>query len=546
MAKKFVKISLATKFRVLFGAAVIGIIAVALVVPWYFMELLAERGVERTASELTRLRYNEYVREHREGHGAADAAADDAHSDVVALYAGAGDAEGATGPRFVPLVPGKAAPSLDAAGRDARKAFQQTPGQDLVVFAAEGQRGQKVYRSFRAVRIGQSCAECHRSQQRPELPVEPGQLVGMIGMTMPASAAAGDLIWWTRGAFVAGAGLAALLAFFLFAIISQRLVLRPVRKLREVSDKVAEGDLSVRSSLDTGDELERLGESVNEMLDAIGDQHNKLRAANRALDLKLNELAEANVTLYQANQVKSEFLTNVSHELRTPLNSIIGFADLLAERDDERVARYGRNIGEAAKSLLRMINDLLGLAKIEAGKAEVRLDKVSVVDTCQTMVTLMKPQADKRSIELDLSLEANIPVIRTDPGKLQQILYNLLSNAVKFTPPGGKVTVTASSETVRRNGAERQEVVVAVRDTGPGLSQADQEHIFEKFYQVDRTLTKESQGTGLGLAIVRELTPLLGGRLTVDSAPAHGATFAIHLPVEGPDLETDSDEGEQT
>ncbi|MBS3735270.1 MAG: HAMP domain-containing protein [Phycisphaerae bacterium] len=534
MAKKFVKISLATKFRVLFGAAVVGIIAVALLVPWYFMELLAERGVEQTAGELTRLRYNEYVQDHLD-HG-SEAAADDAKSEVVDLYARDIDGSIATGLHFVRLVPGKRESSLDAAGRSARQAFKQAPEQDLAVFTSEDERGRAVYRCFRAVRIDQSCAKCHRSQQRPELPARPGQLVGMVGVTMPESAAASGLVWWTRGAFVAGAGLAALLAFFLFVIISERLVLRPVRDLRGVSDRVAEGDLSVRSELRTGDELERLGESVNEMLQAISDQHNKLRAANRALDLKLNELAEANVTLYQANQVKSEFLTNVSHELRTPLNSIIGFAELLAEREDERVARYGRNIGEAAKSLLRMINDLLDLAKIEAGKADVRLDKVSVTDTCQTLVTLMHPQADKRSITLELSLASDVPVIRTDPAKLQQILYNLLSNAVKFTPAGGKVIVSASGEPSQGHSDESGGVVVAVRDTGPGLSEAEQQHIFDKFYQADRTLTKESQGTGLGLAIVRELTQLLGGRLEVNSAPGHGATFAIHLPPDGPEL----------
>ncbi len=529
MARSFVKISLATKLRVVYGAAVLVVIAAALVIPWYFMELLAERGVEGPAALAADLRLQEYVRQHVRGHTAA---ADDANSEVVAYYAAAGDADQRRGPSFV-LLTAPPGGTLDSPAQRAREAFERSQRQDLAVIAAEDKQGRRVYRCFRPVRIEATCAECHR-KSAPELPAQAGQLVGMIDVTVPAAAASGSLIWWTRGAFIIGAALAAMLAFFLFVIITQRLILRPVRRLRDMADTVAEGDLTVRSTIRTGDELERLGGSFNEMLEAIADQHNKLRAANRALDLKLNELAEVNVTLYQANQVKSEFLTNVSHELRTPLNSIIGFADLLAESDEDRIRRYGRNISGAAKSLLGMINDLLDLAKIEAGKAEVRIDKVSVTDTCQGLVTLMKPMADKQQLTLHLALPEGVPLIRTDPGKLQQILYNLLSNAIKFTPPGGEVTVAAGVQTRQRGGEAVEEVAVSVTDTGPGLGEADQERIFEKFYQVDRTLTKESGGTGLGLAIARELTNLLGGRLTLRSEPGHGSTFAVHLPVAGP------------
>src|ERR1035437_8178831 len=208
----------------------------------------------------------------------------------------------------------------------------------------------------------------------------------MVDLTLPETTASTPMLWWTRGAFIVGGTLGALLAFILFAIITQRLVLRPVRQLRQVADKVTEGDMGVRSKIKTGDELQRLGESFNEMLEAIDEQHQRLQDANRALDLKLSELAEANVTLFQANKVKNEFLANVSHELRTPLNSIIGFADLLADSEDARIGRYGGNISSAAKNLLSMINDLLDIAKIEAGKTDVRMDKVSVTDICNNLM----------------------------------------------------------------------------------------------------------------------------------------------------------------
>jgi len=330
--------------------------------------------------------------------------------------------------------------------------------------------------------------------------------------------------------------LATLLAIILFAILTQKLVLRPLHQLRTVADKVAEGDLTVRSTIRTGDELQRLGESFNEMLTAIAGQHEQLRAANRALDLKLSELAEANVALFQANKVKTEFLANVSHELRTPLNSIIGFADLLGEAAEERIRRYGQNISASAKSLLSLINDLLDLARIEAGKAQVRWDKVSLLDTCQTLVALMKPLADKKGLSLQAHLAEDVPIVTTDAGKCQQILFNLLSNAIKFTPTGGSVIISAALEPAPDAPPEapRKEVTIAVTDTGPGIADADQQGIFEKFYQSDRSLTKEAAGAGLGLSIAKELTILLGGRLTLKSSPGQGAVFALHLPLEPP------------
>jgi len=528
MARKFVRISLATKFRVLFGVAVLGIITAALIVPWRFTEILAERGVERLAEVLTHLALEDFEQKHVAD--PSSAGLDASHPMTLRGMSG-GPQESVKGPVFVPLTPRAPAESLDATAAKARKIFDRRVGQDLAMMPAEDKGGREVYRCFRAARIKPQCVDCHRRQGEQALPAQVGQLVGMIELTVPAAWAAGTTTWWTRVSFVVGAALAALLAFFLFVIITQRLILRPVRQLRDMTDKVADGDLSARSTIRTGDEFERLGDSFNEMLQAINDQHDKLRAANRALDLKINEVAEANVTLYRANQVKSEFLANVSHELRTPLNSIIGFADLLGEDQDDRIQRYGRNISTAANNLLGIINDLLDLAKIEAGKAEVQIDKVSVTDTCQTLVTLMRPLAEKKQLHLELELSQDIPLIETDAGKLQQILYNLISNAVKFTPVGGRVTVSAGASDARRDGQEAGEVAVSVADTGPGIAEADQQRIFEKFHQLDRALTKESPGTGLGLAIAKDLTELLGGRLALKSSPGHGAEFTVHLPI---------------
>ena len=276
------------------------------------------------------------------------------------------------------------------------------------------------------------------------------------------------------------------------------------------------------------------------MLAAIAGQHGKLTSANQALDLKLSELAEVNVTLHRANLVKNEFLANVSHELRTPLNSILGFADLLRESGDTRVGRYGENITLAAKNLLGMINDLLDIAKIEAGKADVRFEKTSVSDICRTLLALMAPVADKNQITVEPAISAGLPMVVTDAAKLQQILFNLLSNAMKFTPIGGTVRLTARPYTSSSKDRRYAGVVISVADTGPGIPQAEQSRIFEKFYQVEASLTKVVSGTGLGLAIAKELSGLICGRLVCKSTPGHGAEFTIFLPPDGARAHKDS------
>jgi signal transduction histidine kinase len=530
---RFVRISLATKLRLVFGAAVLGIIACALALPWYFVELMVEQSVGQPASWVTHLRLAEWVARHPSQPAPATMPSDITEyyqADSAGLMPGTRE-----GPTVLSLV---GTPSqLNSTARSARRALERRADAMYITNTLDAE-GRKVFQCFRAIRAEKECMVCHAwaggsgpttedAAAEPQMRRPPrfstGQLVGLIHMSMPEGGGPSPWVWWARISIIAGGTLAALLAVVVFAVVTQRLILRPVRQLRDLSDKVAEGDLSVRTRIATGDELQRLGESFNEMLSAISDQHEKLRTANRALDLRLHELGEANVTLFQANKVKNEFLANVSHELRTPLNSIMGFADLVGQSDDERLRRYGQNIESAARALMAMINDLLDIARIEAGKAQVRLDKVSILDLCQTLATFMAPLADKKQIRLESNLDPQLPLVTTDGGKVQQILYNLLSNAVKFTPPGGKVTLSA---------AAGDEVTITVADTGPGIAESEQAAIFEKFYQSDRSLTRESQGAGLGLAISKELTALLGGRLSVRSTPGHGAEFTLTLPIE--------------
>jgi two-component system, NarL family, sensor histidine kinase BarA len=267
------------------------------------------------------------------------------------------------------------------------------------------------------------------------------------------------------------------------------------------------------------------------MLHNLVAMQQELRAVNGDLDRKVDELAQANMALFEMNRLKSDFLATMSHELRTPLNSIIGFSEVLAgtEQLGERQRRYASNIQTSGRMLLSMINDILDLAKIESGKMEVRSEDFSIRDVCEGLTNLCRPVAERKNITMECRLDEAIPLLRQDPGKLKQILYNLLSNAIKFTPEGGRVTLRAR--------AEGRFVVVEVQDTGIGIAEEDRETIFEKFRQAklpgqgENVLTREHQGTGLGLSIVRELTKLLGGDVHLESQPGQGSTFTVRVPM---------------
>jgi signal transduction histidine kinase len=297
----------------------------------------------------------------------------------------------------------------------------------------------------------------------------------------------------------------------------------------------------------------------------------QLRSINKSLDVKLGQLAESNLALFESNRLKSEFLANVSHELRTPLNSILGFADLLKDTlargapaepprpailapdgtaiappapepsgngggnggggpgahpapADAKTLRYVSNILQSGRSLLDLINELLDLAKIEAGKMEVRSEPLVIGDMFEGLGNVLRPLTEQKNLTIATSVASDVPIVQTDPGKLQQVLYNFLSNAIKFSPARGRIELYAT-----RDGPEH--VRIAVADRGPGIPPDKQAVIFEKFRQLDGSVTRTHSGTGLGLAISRELSHLLGGSIGVKSAPGEGATFWVTIPL---------------
>jgi signal transduction histidine kinase len=238
------------------------------------------------------------------------------------------------------------------------------------------------------------------------------------------------------------------------------------------------------------------------------------------------ELADKSHQLEAASQHKSEFLANMSHELRTPLNAIIGFSEMLTDRMfgdlNEKQEEYLKDIYASGTHLLSLINDILDLSKIEAGRMELELSDFHLPTALDNALTLVRERAGRRSIALHTSIDNRLGEIQADERKIRQVVLNLLSNAIKFTPEGGKVEVAA----VPKDGS----VEVSVSDTGVGIAPADQETVFEEFRQVG-TAEKKAEGTGLGLTLWGKFVELHGGRIWVRSQPGAGSTFTFTIPV---------------
>jgi signal transduction histidine kinase len=239
------------------------------------------------------------------------------------------------------------------------------------------------------------------------------------------------------------------------------------------------------------------------------------------------EIQEKSAQLEVANKHKSDFLANMSHELRTPLNAIIGFSEAMMDRLfgdlNEKQADYLKDIHESGKHLLSLINDILDLSKIEAGRMELELSSFHLPSAISNAITLIRERAMRHGIALGVHIDERLGEFQADERKLKQVLLNLLSNAVKFTPDGGRVDVSAKLDT--------DKVEISVKDTGVGISPEDQASLFEEFKQFGKDRSRKAEGTGLGLSLTKRLVELHGGQILVDSAVGHGSTFRVMLPL---------------
>jgi signal transduction histidine kinase len=282
-------------------------------------------------------------------------------------------------------------------------------------------------------------------------------------------------------------------------------VIGPIQRTEARLAEIAAGDFSRQLEVPNRDELGTLAVNLNRMNDELRRLYEELETVSRH---------------------KSEFLANMSHELRTPLNAIIGFSELLQQQVygelNEQQLRSVADVREAGQHLLSLINDILDLSKVEAGRMELEVSDVSLRQALESGLTMHAERAARAQVALALKLDVDITV-RADERKLRQVVFNLLSNAVKFTPAGGRVDVSARTV----DGA----VTVAVTDTGPGIAPEEQELIFEEFWQAAGDSGNGDVGTGLGLPLARKFVELHGGRLWVESVRGAGSSFRFTLPV---------------
>lgn len=308
-------------------------------------------------------------------------------------------------------------------------------------------------------------------------------------------------------------------------ITGRRAAQRELDRYRAHLEEVIE--VRTRELHAANEELDAMNEELAASNEELSTANAELKAALRSLSVLNRELASANRELEEATQAKSRFLANMSHELRTPLNSVIGFSGLMVqgmagELTEEQHIQAGM-INKAGRHLLALINDVLDLSKVEAGKDQVRLGVVEPGLLVAEIAELLRPQVEERGLTLGIDLGAGLPELRSDAGKVRQILFNLVGNAVKFTD-SGRIDIR-----VEVQGAN---LAFIVRDTGPGIAPDDLSHVFEAFSQIEQADKRKPQGTGLGLKLSREFAHLLGGEIVAESEVGRGSTFTFVVPLQ--------------
>lgn len=331
-------------------------------------------------------------------------------------------------------------------------------------------------------------------------------------------------------ALVNNLGIGLLFALLLIAVIHlffNRLI-TPLDKLATVMGRAEEGDTNAYASLEGPREVIYIARAYNKMIEALAQHQYQLKRHNEILEYEVGErtrdLVYARDMAIQANRNKSYFLSNVSHELRTPLQSILGYSDLILETlptEQEELRHDIDTIVQNAENLLHMINSVLDMSKIEAGRIEVSKQETNLEQLLGSVIKTIKPLMTPNQNQLEHSMQLVQPVINVDDDKLRQVMLNLLSNATKFTHNGTiQFTITQTDEALN----------LRVKDDGIGMNKDQADNIFEPFYQIDAGHTRRYQGTGLGLAITYQFCHLMGGTIKVKSKINQGSTFDVSIP----------------
>ncbi|MBM3240109.1 DUF3365 domain-containing protein [Candidatus Poribacteria bacterium] len=407
--------------------------------------------------------------------------------------------------------------------------------------------GKKYYYFMRPFVMEELCLKCHGNpEDAPKYIVDTygarngfggkvGEIPGVKAIGIPVETAFADARKDFLNIMMFGLSSMSVL-FFLVFLLFRKTVIGNLRNITRIFTDIANNSNEIGRQIEvkSSDEIGALAEAFNKMSLKLFESTQELQTARDNLEHEVAQrtaqLQQANAELEKANKLKSEFLANMSHELRTPLNSIIGFAEVLrdglcGELNPEQMECV-LDIHNGGQHLLQMINDVLDLSKIEAGKMELHCEVFSLSTTLDGILSVVRDMANRKKLSLQVNAPDNLPDIYADPVKFKQLMYNLLSNAIKFTPEGGSITIDVS--------CENDEFLISVTDTGIGISPEDQLYLFDKFKQVDSSYARQYEGTGLGLALTKRLVSMHGGDIWVESEPGKGSKFSFTLPARTP------------
>lgn len=396
--------------------------------------------------------------------------------------------------------------------------------------------GKRVERYLYALYVKEDCLLCHGPKEHaPEFiqknydvgyDYKEGELRGAISVVIPREIA--EQRFSANFVFFITVGTVSILLIVTIVFFTTGKFIRPIERLTAAAATITKtGDLTTKVDILSRDEVGQLGRTFNDM-------STKLQSTYATLEQRIAEktahLQQAILALERANKMKSEFLANMSHELRTPLNAIIGFAEVLRDKIagdlNEEQIDFVNDIHSSGCHLLQMINDILDLSKIEAGRMELQPEVFPVPEAIADVHTILKGLASKKHLELKTAVLTDVKNIEADRVKFKQILYNLLSNAIKFTPENGKIILEA--------GIVDDMLQVSVSDTGIGMKSEDQEKVFKEFWQADSSFARKYEGTGLGLALTKRIVEMHGGKIWFESEYGKGSMFYFALPLKAP------------
>ncbi|WP_288071942.1 sensor histidine kinase [Adlercreutzia caecimuris] len=448
--------------------------------------------------------------------------------------------------RYVSDTPRNVADTPDAFEQAAIDAFRANPHLTEYYEFAEVD-GRQVFRFAEPMDLEASCLSCHGEPAGeidlsgyPREGLPDGYVYGALSMEIPTEAfvAASH----QNAALNIGFSLALIVACVaIISVAMSHLVTRPLTQVRSAMEEVGEGDYSARLPVDkSSDEMTVLSSGFNEMAaqlekaaghleELVAERTLALEHAYGELERQSMALEKANEALTEENQYRSDFLAMMSHELKTPLAASMAFADILRERraaggaptaEDERL---WREMEGNHKTLLSLINNILEMARIDAGRESFHPELMDIGDVVGLVQTTIAPLAGQKSIALECRV-GNVPLFVADAEKLRRIVENLMSNAVKFTPAGGRIVFAVEHR------AEAGLIELSVADTGCGIPEASQATIFDRFVQADSSSSRAYGGSGLGLALVRELAEMHGGTVALESAVGEGSTFTVSIP----------------